>query len=130
MDVTLKAQILARLVLLTAVLLLPASASAQALADPTRPPDAAPAGSTGGSGAIAARVVPQLQSVLVASSGRRVAVIDGRTVRVGDKVGEASVDGIGETTVTLRRGKRLETIRLYPKAAERNNARKKQAYAY
>ena len=127
MDVTLKVQILARLVLLTAVLL-PACAGAQALVDPTRPPDAPLASSIGGT--TAARAMPQLQSVLVASSGRRVAVIDGRTVRVGDKVGQASVDGIGETTVTLRRGKTLETIRLYPQAAERNNAGKKQAYAY
>lgn len=112
--------------LLTALLL--PQAQAQVLVDPTRPPDAPLPGND--AGLIAIRAVPQLQSVLVASSGRRVAVIDGRTVRVGDKVGEASVDGIGETTVTLRRGKTLETIRLYPKAAERNNAGKKQAYAY
>ena len=112
--------------LLSAVLLTPAQA--QGLVDPTRPPDAPLPGND--AGLIATRAVPQLQSVLVASSGRRVAVIDGRTVRVGDRVGEASVDGIGETTVTLRRGKTLETIRLYPKAAERNNAGKKQAYAY
>jgi MSHA biogenesis protein MshK len=108
--------------------LLSAPAGAQGLVDPTRPPDAPLPGND--AGPVPARAAPQLQSVLVASSGRRVAVIDGRTVRVGDKVGEASVDGIGETTVTLRRGKTLDTIRLYPKAVERNNAGKKQAYAY
>ena len=121
MDFTLKAQMLARLALLAAVLLPPA-AGAQALVDPTRPPDAPLAGS--GSGAIAARAAPRLQSVLVASSGRRVAVIDGRTVRVGDRVGEASVAEIADTSVTLRRGKTIETIRLYPKAAEQNHAGK------
>ncbi|WP_308921666.1 MSHA biogenesis protein MshK [Janthinobacterium sp. J1-1] len=115
-------------VLALLVALLSAPASAQGLVDPTRPPDAPLPGND--AGVIAERAVPQLQSVLVASSGRRVAVIDGRTVRVGDKIGGASVDGIGETTVTLRRGKTLETIRLYPKAAERNNAGKKQAYAH
>lgn len=128
MDFTLKTAVPVLLFALLAAVLLPASAGAQGLVDPTRPPDAPPPGND--AGLIATRVVPQLQSVLVGSSGRRVAVIDGRTVRVGDKVGEASVDGIGETTVTLRRGKILETIRLYPKAAERNNAGKKQAYAY
>ena len=125
MDFTLKAQMLARLALLAAVLLPPA-AGAQALVDPTRPPDAPLAGngSGSGSGAIAARAAPRLQSVLVASSGRRVAVIDGRTVRVGDRVGEASVAEIADTSVTLRRGKTIETIRLYPKAAEQNHAGK------
>ncbi len=123
MDFIMKAGVLALL-----VALLSAPASAQGLVDPTRPPDAPLPGND--AGVIAERAVPQLQSVLVASSGRRVAVIDGRTVRVGDKIGGASVDGIGETTVTLRRGKTLETIRLYPKAAERNNAGKKQAYAH
>ena len=123
MDFIMKAGVLALL-----VALLSAPASAQGLVDPTRPPDAPLPGND--AGVIAERAVPQLQSVLVASSGRRVAVINGRTVRVGDKVGEARVDGIGDTTVTLRRGKTLDTIRLYPKAAERNNAGKKQAYAH
>ena len=52
------------------------------------------------------------------------AVIDGRTVRVGDKLGEFIVAGIADTSVALRRGKTIETIRLYPKAAEQNHAGK------
>lgn len=122
MDFTLKAPVLARLALLAAVLW-PAAAGAQGLVDPTRPPDAPQAGNGSGSAA-AVRAAPQLQSVLVATSGRRVAVIDGRTVRVGDKVGEARVAGIADTSVTLHRGKTIETIRLYPKAAEQNHAGK------
>ncbi|WP_312437422.1 MSHA biogenesis protein MshK [Janthinobacterium sp.] len=121
MDFTVKPHVHARLALLAAVLLT-ATAGAQSLADPTRPPDAPLAGS--GSGAIVTRAAPQLQSVLVSSSGRRVAVIDGRTVRVGDKLGEFIVAGIADTSVTLRRGKTIETIRLYPKAAEQNHAGK------
>jgi len=122
-----KARTLGALALLAAVLL-PAAATAQDLRDPTRPPDAPLAGSD--SGAIATRAAPRLQSVLVSSNGRRVAVIDGRTVRVGDRVGEASVTGIGETSVALRRGKTIETIRLYPKTAEQDHAGKKQVYAH
>ena len=124
MDFTMKARMPAAL----AAMLLSAAATAQNLPDPTRPPDAPLAGSD--SGASSTRAAPQLQSVLVASSGRRVAVINGRTVRVGDKVGEASVAGIADTSVTLRRGKNIETITLYPKAAEQDNAGKKQVYAH
>ncbi|OBV38257.1 hypothetical protein [Janthinobacterium psychrotolerans] len=122
MDFTLK---VAALALLAALL---PQAMAQGLVDPTRPPDAPLPGNQ--AGAIDRRVAPQLQSVLVASSGRRVAVIDGRTVRVGDKVGAASVAAIGDTTVSLQRGKKIETIRLYPQAAGQNKAGKKQIHAY
>jgi len=127
MDFTMKAGAPVWLFAVLGALPLP-PAAAQGLVDPTRPPDAPLAG--GDSGAAIARAAPQLQSVLVASSGRRVAVVDGHTVRVGDKVGEASVAAIGETTVTLRRGKRIETIRLYPQAAEQTKAGKTQIHAY
>lgn len=88
------------------------AAMAQGLVDPTRPPDAPLIGEAGPAGV---RQAPQLQSVLVSSNGRRVAVIDGRTVRVGDRVGNASVASIAGTSVVLRRGKASETLRLYPK---------------
>lgn len=127
MDFTMNVGAPALLFALLAALLSP-PAAAQSLVDPTRPPDAPLPGND--AGVTAARAAPQLQSVLVASSGRRVAVIDGRTVRVGDKVGAASVDGIGETTVSLRRGKKIETIRLYPQAVEQNKAGKTQIHAY
>ncbi|WP_258001101.1 MSHA biogenesis protein MshK [Janthinobacterium sp. ROICE36] len=88
-------------------------AQAQALDDPTRPPAAlwAPANAAP---VVAAR--PQLQSVLISTrpGGRRLAVIDGQVVRVGSKVGNAVVMEIHDTTVLLRRGKSLETFKLYP----------------
>lgn len=112
--------------LLAGVLLAPGG-MAQSMVDPTRPADAPLAGLD--SPASAVRTAPQLQSVLVASSGRRVAVINGQTVRVGDKVGDASVTGIADNSVQLRRGKALETLRLYPKAGGPGNAEKKQDYA-
>lgn len=120
-----------RCVLLAGALLaLAPGVFAQALADPTRPPDAAPVPASAAS-AGAAR--PQLQSVLISNrpGGRRLAVIDGRSVRAGDKVGGAVVVSIGEASVVLRRGKTLETLRLYPQTVDANDAmhvRRKQVH--
>lgn len=107
-----------------------AGAQAQALDDPTRPPAAlwAPAGA-----ATVAPARPRLQSVLISSQpgGRRVAVIDGQLVRVGSKVGDAVVTDIRDTAVLLRRGKSLETFKLYPdsktdKMTDRKTDRKQE----
>ncbi|MBE3025792.1 MSHA biogenesis protein MshK [Janthinobacterium sp. BJB1] len=119
-----------RIALAGALLALAPGAFAQALADPTRPPDAPP---VQGGAATAGAARPQLQSVLIANQpgGRRLAVIDGRSVRAGDKLDGAVVVGIGEASVTLRRGKTLETLRLYPKAVDANDAmhvRRKQVH--
>nr|WP_314607296.1 MSHA biogenesis protein MshK [uncultured Janthinobacterium sp.] len=120
-----------RCAFLACALLAPApGVLAQALADPTRPPDAAP---VQGSAASAGVARPQLQSVLISNQpgGRRLVVIDGRSVRAGDKLGGAVVVAIGETSVTLRRGKTLETLRLYPKTVDANDAmhvRRKQVH--
>jgi MSHA biogenesis protein MshK len=114
----------------TVLLALAPAVFAQALVDPTRPPDAAPVlGSTASAGA----ALPQLQSVLISNQpgGRRLAVIDGRSVRAGDKVGGAVVVSIGEASVVLRRGKTLETLRLTPKTVDANDAmhvRRKQVH--
>ena len=113
-----------------ALLALAPGVFAQALVDPTRPPDAAPVPASAAS-AGAAR--PQLQSVLISNrpGGRRLAVIDGRSVRAGDKVGGAVVVSIDEASVALRRGKTLETLRLYPKTVDANDAmhvRRKQVH--
>lgn len=113
-----------------ALLALAPGVFAQALVDPTRPPDAAP---VLGSAASAGAARPRLQSVLISNQpgGRRLAVIDGRSVRAGDKVGGAVVVSIGEASVVLRRGKTLETLRLYPPAVDANDAmhvRRKQVH--
>lgn len=87
-------------------------AAAQALPDPTRPPaqvihasgDAdAGSGSSGG-----------LQSVMI-SGKTRSAVINGEPVKLGGKVGEATVTRIDENGVTLRNADgATETLKLYP----------------
>lgn len=99
-------------------------AQAQALDDPTRPPAAlwAPASAAP---VVAAR--PQLQSVLISTQpgGRRLAVIDGQTVKVGSKVGDGVVTEIHETAVLLRRGKSMETFKLYPSSKTDNKTDRK-----
>ena len=84
------------------------TARAQALVDPTRPPNAPVGGempeANGGT---------QLQSILIASN-RKLAIINGTTVPLGGMVGEAKVVKITETEVTLRKGDETEVLRLYP----------------
>jgi len=82
-------------------------AGAQVLVDPTRPPNAQPGEPE------AAQSVTQLQSILIASN-RRLAIINGTTVALGDMVGEAKVVRITETEVTLQKGDETEVLKLYP----------------
>lgn len=90
--------------------LLAGSVWAQTVQDPTRPPARMlrPAANA------PAVDAPQLQSILVgrAADGRRVAVIDGNTVRIGDRVGDARVVGMTQAQVVLQRGARREVLTL------------------
>lgn len=105
---------LKRIVLIVAACLA-ASALAQALPDPTRPPASlyTPAGAA--APGAAAQALPQLQSVLVAQ-GRRVAVIDGETYRVGDSYKGKRLASVSDTEVVLVRGKQRQVLRLFPAA--------------
>lgn len=91
-----------------------ALAQAAPLADPTRPPNAA----VDAAGEAAPRSGPQLQSVLI-SPARRVAVISGRAVALGERYGEATVASITESAVLLRYAGRSETLRLIPGVEKR-----------
>ena len=94
-----------------------ADANADILRDPTRPPavlEMAPDGSGGAN----ANAGPRLQSVLISPS-RRVAVINGQTVTVGDKIGDAQLVKISEGEVVLRNGKILQTLKLFPDVEKR-----------
>jgi len=89
-----------------------APVQAQALRDPTQPPAAAALGA--GVQASAASG-PRLQSILVAraAGGRRLAVIDGETVRLGEQFHGARVARIGDNEVELVRGAERQVLRVY-----------------
>ncbi len=84
-----------------------APAWAQGLADPTRPPNAQADSQESGQGG-----ATQLQSVLI-SQRRRLAIINGNTVALGDMVGEAKVVKITETEVVLQKGNETEVLKLF-----------------
>jgi len=90
-----------------------AHAQAQALQDPTKPPAAAAPGAAGGRAPV--DNAPRLQSILVAreAGGRRLAVIDGETVRLGEQFHGARVARIGDNEVELVRGGQRQVLRLY-----------------
>ena len=107
--------VIARLAL-ACLLAASACARAQALDDPTRPPAALQAPAGADSAAPAGPVRPLLQSVLLGrgQGGRRVAVIDGQTVRVGEKIHGAVLASVSDTGAVLARGKQREVLKLYP----------------
>jgi MSHA biogenesis protein MshK len=102
--------------LLAGVVSMPAQA--QALQDPTRPPAAAMAAAASPAAAAAA-TGPRLQTILVGreAGGRRLAVIDGETVRLGEDFHGARVARIGDNEVELVRGKERQVLRLYAQEA-------------
>jgi hypothetical protein len=104
--------------LMLLLLLGAAPLAAQTLVDPTVPPArlrAAPAA------AAAAPAPLRLQLILTPSHAPASALLDGRWVRVGDRVdtasGAAHVLRIDAGTLTLARGERRETIELAPGSA-------------
>jgi MSHA biogenesis protein MshK len=102
-----------RLISFAAASVLAGAALAQPLADPMRPPMRGPA-------ELRQSEAPstRLQSVLI-SPGRNVAVIDGRAIRVGERVGDAILVSIEPSEVTLQRGAALERLTLLPGAVEK-----------
>jgi MSHA biogenesis protein MshK len=113
MDRIMTGRLLAALVCVAASI---GTAPAQALRDPTLPPtQRAPAGS----GAAASEAaLPVLQSVLIGRQpgGRKVAVIDGQTVRVGEKFKGAILTSVSDNQAVLLRGGAKQVLRLYPAA--------------
>ena len=106
---------------LCAALVLPGAVLAQegGLPDPTRPPAAMSAPAASASGAPVSSAGPQVQSILVSLSpgGRRIAVIDGKTLRQGQRFGESVVETINQTEVVLRKGSRRQVLKLFRPAA-------------
>lgn len=85
--------------------------SGENLTDPTRPPASLRSGVEGGHQTVSSG--PVLQSVLI-SSGRKVAIIGGQTVNLGEKFGDARVTKITESEVTLTGSNGVQTLKLFP----------------
>ncbi len=89
---------------------------AETLLDPTRPP--ATLGLSQEGNASVPATGPVLQSVLIAP-GRKVAIISGQTVKLGEKFGDSRVVSITESEVILRSGKVSKTLKLFPDVQKR-----------
>lgn len=89
-----------------------AGAQAPALEDPTRPPPEARLVLPAGADTPAVASGPQLQSVLIGNHGRQVAVIDGQTLRIGDKIGGATLVKVARDRVELQRGRSRQVLKL------------------
>ena len=88
------------------VALLSVSASAEELPDPTRP-----TAFVGADGKIATDNPPKLQSIII-SKTRRAAIIDGKTVELRGKHGDAVLIEVGESGVVLQglQGRQVLTL--------------------
>ncbi len=91
-----------------ALLVLLPTASANELRDPTRPYSATPRSAD-------AATPYQLSAVFVARD-RRVAIINGRRVVEGDRIGGATVTAIHDNRVQLNRSGKEVVVRLLPGA--------------
>lgn len=86
------------------------SAGAEALNDPTRPPTRAPAPRSA-SAVVVARERLALSSILI-SPDRRVAVINGRVLQIGERIDDAQVVAIDLHQVRLKRHDQTLTLTL------------------
>ncbi|MBI5436759.1 MAG: hypothetical protein HY937_06605 [Nitrosomonadales bacterium] len=86
-----------------------AVASAQALTDPTKPPAEISAPLT----QAAAPEGDRLQSIII-SPTRRAAIINGQTVELGAKYGEAKLVEVSESGVALQGAQGRQVLTLFP----------------
>jgi MSHA biogenesis protein MshK len=101
-------------------LLAAGTVQAQALADPTRPPQMLVRNPASVQGA-ATSAAPVLQSVLIArhAGGRQIAVIDGETVRLGGTFRGAVLVRMTESEVELQRGRDRQVLKLFAAAGHK-----------
>ena len=83
---------------------------AQGLNDPTRPPREIPGG---GASAFDPAVSSSPAQVVIISKERRQATINGRTVSLGGRYGDATLVRISDEEIVLQRPEGTETIKLY-----------------
>lgn len=90
---------------------LPAVVWAEVLPDPTRMP--AEVSAPAAAGGAAAAPDSGLQSVIIAP-GRRVAIINGQTVKQGGKYGDSRLIEVNESSVVLRGPEGKQVLSLFP----------------
>jgi MSHA biogenesis protein MshK len=96
-----------------------AGVGAETLPDPTRPPAFLFAPVDGEAAAAeAAKGGLVLQSVLIAP-GRRTAIIGGRHVTIGERLGDFTLVRVDETEVQLRGPEGSRTLKLFPDSEKR-----------
>lgn len=103
---------------LSACLLFSVLAQAENLPDPTQPSGSQGYQDAGDGGNVG---LPKLQSVLISptAKGRRLAIINGQTLRIGEKLGGAVLIRISETEVALRNGQNVQVVKLFPDGEKR-----------
>jgi MSHA biogenesis protein MshK len=107
------------LICIALILLVPAAQGAP-FADPMRPPDFAPADTAPAvSGGL------RLESVLIAPD-RRIAVIGGQQVALGEKFRDGRVVRITESEVVIRTVEGTQTLKLFPEVEKRPRARREK----
>jgi len=96
---------------------------AQGLTDPTRPPREILGGGAGAAEP-AANLSPA--QIVIISTDRRQATINGRTVALGGRYGDATLVQISDEEIVLRRGDTTEVIKLYSSVHRRKLAARNQ----
>lgn len=108
-------------VLLAGLVTCPVLGLANQMLDPTRPPSAFAKPRTSVADAPVSTQGLQLQSVLI-SPKRKVAIINGETLVVGDSIGESQIIRIMDTEVVLRAGTEERVVRMYPDFEKRSSS--------
>lgn len=89
------------------------AATAEELPDPTRPPASLAASVIAPASGVAANQPAGLQSIII-SKNRRAAIIDGETVELGGKHGDAKLIEVNEGRVVLRSAQGRQVMTLFP----------------
>jgi MSHA biogenesis protein MshK len=95
-----------------------ASAWSQVLTDPTRPPSGYAESETGVSDSAGGALV--LQSVMISPTIRS-AIISGEMVKLGGRIGNATLIRIGESEVVLKDGEEIQVLKMYPGVEKRQS---------
>ena len=102
-----------------ALMLFCASAAAQVMTDPTRPPEGMGAAGMEAAGDAGGGML--LQSVMI-SPTHKAAIINGVMVRLGDRFGGAVLVKVAESEVVLRSDGTSQVLKLYPGVNKREVA--------